>query len=263
MIGLERSAGLSASLVQGTLYRHETLTNQSAARAASAASARLYVFLEGDGSPWSEDGQRPAADPTPHEPLGLELAARSTDHTVLYVGRPCYFSAHADPACTPDLWTGARYSTGVVDSMAAVVNRYVDEHGFAPVVLVGYSGGGTLAVLMAPRIPSVRAVVTIAANLDVAAWTRLHGYLPLTGSLDPSTQPPLESPLIQIHLVGGHDSNVPGHLNQQYLRAQENPQIWQYPSFDHVCCWVKQWPTILKRLDASLSDSKPGPRADR
>jgi pimeloyl-ACP methyl ester carboxylesterase len=232
-------------VIQGAQFRHEIFASPR------RTDNVLYVFIEGDGSPWADHGTVAARDPTPLRPLALELAAR-TAHSVLYLGRPCYFHVHADRACSTDLWTSARYSRAVVDSMVAATNRYAASGGFAHVILIGYSGGGALAVLMAPAVRDVRAVITIAANLDVADWVDLHGYLPLERSLDPASQPPLSLDIEQRHLIGERDINVPESVNGRYLRTLGVDRIWRYSTFDHVCCWVQQWPAILERIDRDL-----------
>jgi pimeloyl-ACP methyl ester carboxylesterase len=245
----ERTAergGLSPDVIQGTPFRHQAFMRKM-------ASADLFVFIEGDGLPWTHGGTEIARDPTPRRPLALELAIH-TPHSILYLGRPCYFSMASDPGCSPVLWTSARYSDRVVASMAAAVNGYAATNGYRRAVLIGYSGGGTLAVLMAPRIPITRAVITIAANLDVAAWSRWHGYLPLDQSLNPATQPALAAEIIQLHLVAGRDANVPEMLDRGYFDSLKPGQIWHFPQFDHVCCWVEQWPQILGKIGAAISD---------
>lgn len=243
---------LASAVVEGTHYRHRIFFRF----AAPAPAAPLFVFIEGDGSPWTPDGARPAADPTPHRALTLELAARMQG-SVLYVGRPCYFAVQSEPACSAEVWTSARYSEAVVASMVAVVNRVAAQHGFRTTVLVGYSGGGTLAVLMAPRLTSAGAVITIAADLDVDAWTQWHGYLPLSGSLNPAMQAPLARSIRQVHLVGGQDRNVPEVVNSRYFQALAPGQIWRFPTFDHVCCWVEAWPGIVARLNADAGGVRP------
>ena len=68
--------------------------------------------------------------------------------------------------------------------------------------MIGYSGGGTLAQLVAEKFTQTRAVVTLAGNLDLAAWVQLHDYTPLGGSLNPAERPPLPGHILQIHYVG-------------------------------------------------------------
>lgn len=242
-----RHSGLTSAIVQGAGFRHQIFASQG------ATTDVLYVFIEGDGSPWTHAGTVVARDPTPHRALALELAVR-TPHSILYLGRPCYFQVRIDAVCTPDIWTSGRYSIQVVESMAAAVNSYAASGGFRHLVLIGYSGGGALAVLMAPHVPATRSVITIAANLDVDAWVRHYHYLPLDASLNPASQAPLAASIQQWHLIGERDINVPENLNQRYFDSLRPDRIWRFSEFGHTCCWVEQWPKILARLDAAMSD---------
>ncbi len=196
-------------------------------------------------------GSEISPNPTPHHALALALAIH-TPGPRLYLGRPCYFSAINDPACTSRVWTSERFSATVVASMAAAVNDYCADSCRSGVVLIGYSGGGVLAVLMAPLVSPKVAVVTIAADLDVDAWTRVHGYLPLEGSLNPATQPALAPRIREWHLVGDRDSVVPANINQRYFERIDTKYVLHYPQFDHVCCWVERWPEILVRIAAAM-----------
>ncbi len=241
-------AGLAASVVQGTRYQHQIFVSSALDR------TTLFVFIDGDGSPWRHGGSYVSHDPTPDRPLALELAAR-TPGAVIYLGRPCYFLARTDAACNSRVWTSERYSAQVVESMAAVINRYASENNARCLVLVGYSGGGALSVLMAPLVPPACAVVTIASDLDVDAWTRWHHYLPLDGSQNPAAQPPLDPLIAQWHLVADRDSNVPPQLSRRYLDRVPTDHIWHFSTFDHTCCWVEQWPEILTRIEAELAIS--------
>jgi pimeloyl-ACP methyl ester carboxylesterase len=51
--------------------------------------------------------------------------------------------------------------------MQAALERILASGHFDGVVLIGYSGGGTLAMLLAARVPETRGVITIAGNLDI------------------------------------------------------------------------------------------------
>jgi hypothetical protein len=239
-------AGLKMDLVQGGAYKHVTFAN------ASSTATPLYVFIEGDGLPWRSQGTRVSPDPTPRNALALALAIR-TPGSRLYLGRPCYFAAINDLACSPRVWTSERFSPTVVASMAAVVNRYCVESCRGGVVLIGYSGGGVLAVLMAPLVPSTVAVVTIAADLDIDAWARRHDYSALEGSLNPATLPPLPSRIREWHLVGDRDTVAPPELNRRYLDRVKTDYVWHFATFDHVCCWAQQWPELFFRIEAAVS----------
>ena len=206
----------------------------------AAEREELHVYIEGDGTPFIR-GTQVAGDPTPRKPVALRLMKRDRAFSV-YVGRPCYWGLAASQNCDPSLWTNKRYSAEVVESMRAAIRKQLNEHGAKRLVLIGHSGGGTLAMLLAPHFEETTAVITIAANLDIDAWADLHGYTRLDGSLNPATQPPLPDRIKQIHLAGGRDRNVPPHLI---------PNAIVYPRFTHSCCWEREWPQILRRAGVS------------
>jgi hypothetical protein len=211
------------------------------------AGNTLHVYLENDGTPWSSR-YVVATDPTPRRPVMLELMALDSA-PVLYLGRPCYSSGKRLPSCTPSVWTYERYSARVVDSLAAALRRYLQGTPFAHVALFGHSGGGTLAVLLAERVPETVAVVTLAGNLDLAGWTAYHRYTPLTGSLDPAVRAPLDPRILQWHYAGGRDGNVPASLIHRYASGRPGVRMVEIAEFDHVCCWSRAWPEILRELD--------------
>jgi hypothetical protein len=239
------AAGFGAIQLQGRPFSHTAFFRDS------GSGGPLWVFIDGDGSPWIRGGTEIATDPTPRRPLALSLAL-ATPGAVLYLGRPCYFAARRDPACNAELWTRARYGEAVVDSLATAVNGFAAAHGQARVVLVGYSGGGALAALLAPRLPPTTALVTIAANLDTDRWALLHGYTALTGSLNPALLPPPPPDIVQIHLVGDADRNVPPAAMSGYFQRAAAATVWHYAAFDHSCCWEREWPQILIRLQSAL-----------
>lgn len=243
--------GLSPVLLRGTIFQHHAFW------AAREASDLLVLFIDGDGSPWVHGGRRIAHDPTPRVPLALQLAVR-TPASVLYLGRPCYLEITRPPECSERLWTSQRYSSDVVASMSAAAAAFISEHHFKRVLLVGYSGGGALAVLMARVMPGISGVVTIAGNLDPDTWATFHGYLPLEGSLNPSLEPPLPATLKQWYLVGQRDTNVPPAAMARYLQRTPPGRIWTYARFDHACCWADEWPSIFARI-LSEFDGSPSP----
>lgn len=200
----------------------------------------LHVYVEGDGTPWL--GGLPALDPTPREPLALRLMARDTSAAIL-LGRPCYHGTGPRMFCDPVWWTDRRYSSQVVDSMADALSSLLPVG--RRVTLIGYSGGGVLAVLLAERLAVVDSVVTVAGNLDVDAWTDLHGYDGLAGSLNPARRSPLPAGIRQVHLAGALDANVPPSLVWSFAARQADAQVRVFEGFDHACCWLEAWPGIL------------------
>ena len=214
------------------------------------ACGTLHVYLAGDGTPWRTPWQV-ADDPTPRHPLVWRLMARDPA-PAWYLGRPCYHGAARDPGCTPWHWTMGRYSETVVAALATALRARVAQEGVRRVVLIGHSGGGTLAWLLAPRIPQTRLVITLAGNLNLAAWTARHGYTPLVDSLDPAAGPPLPAGIAQWHLVGTRDDNVPPGLLRALVPHLVPADRVREVAADHRNGWETPWSQELSRLAAEL-----------
>jgi pimeloyl-ACP methyl ester carboxylesterase len=243
--GYAAERGMTREVIQGDGYRHVVYR-----KAATRPSARLHLYLEGDGSPWLRR-HIPAADPTPRNPLALRLMARDEAES-FYLGRPCYHGFAAEPGCGTANWTSGRYSPDVVDSLSSVIGQIVKQRQVDQIVLIGYSGGGALAVLLAPRVAETRAVLTVAGNLDIDAWTALHGYTPLRASLNPIDMPPLAGSILQTHVVGSEDEVVPPSLTAGYAARRPGAELRILPGVDHRCCWEDLWPEILRILEQQL-----------
>lgn len=240
---------LDASVIETTAHRHLVLQREG-----DGPGLRLHVYIEGDGIPW-EGGREPARDPTPRNPLALRLMVDDSAD-VAYLGRPCYFGLSGDTACQPTLWTHQRYSAEVVSSMVQATHSLVAAGDYGEVVLIGFSGGGTIARLMARSIPELVGLLTVNANLDIERWVAAHGYQPLTGSLNPVDDLRLPPHVVHVQAVGSRDRVVPATVTSSYVRRHDDLIVWPYPAFDHVCCWLDVWPAILARFDEQLQSSR-------
>jgi pimeloyl-ACP methyl ester carboxylesterase len=210
------------------------------------AAGRLHVYLEGDGTPWIRR-TRVSPDPTPRNPLALRLMALDPA-PALYLARPCYNGTAGAPPCGPRLWTSGRYSEEVVATMAAALRQLIKAWSVTDVTLVGYSGGGVLAWLLAQRIPEVSVLVTISANLDIDRWADRHGFTRLTGSLNPAAGARMRGGVQQWHFAGRDDNNVPPALIGEAARQLGVAERVFIQESDHHCCWTRLWPGILRRL---------------
>ena len=158
----------------------------------------VMVVFEADGAAWRLRGYLPPSNPTPHRAVGAEIASALAHafvkNTVLYVGRHCQFvspeSSSFQAQCLRNhLWTTGRFGEKVVQDMSWLLDTLkTDELGDQDrrLILIGFSGGGTLATLVAMRRSDAACLVTFAAPLDLAAWVAWHGLTPLTESLDPA-----------------------------------------------------------------------------
>ncbi|MES2259448.1 MAG: alpha/beta fold hydrolase [Pseudomonadota bacterium] len=238
--------GFNSILLRGDGFDHRSYAVQ-----AEKAGTTLHVYIEHDGTPWARVDSV-SEDPTPRTAYALELMAKDSGPRLL-LGRPCYFQEKTNPRCSPLAWTHERYSLEVVASMVAALRRYLSAHPFRHVVLVGYSGGGTLAWLMAARVPETTGLVTIAANLDIDQWARLHNYSALVGSLNPATAPALSPSVAERHYVGGRDVNVPPSVVRSFARRHPGASVIEIADFDHTCCWIEHWPRLLAGPDSAAT----------
>lgn len=239
-------------------YTRETLESggfrlAALRRGSPAPGTLLTIYIEGDGHAFRHRN-RPAADPTPKRAPGLELALQDPGANVMYLARPCQFQTRPlPPNCTPALWTTARYSEAVVAAMNSAIHQAAQ--GFDRVALVGYSGGGTVAALIAARRSDVAWLVTVAANLDHVRWTARHGVTPLAGSLNAADVARAVQHLPQVHFVGGRDDIVPVEIVNSFMAPMDETSrvsVRIEPGFDHECCWVEAWPRLLEEARALL-----------
>jgi dienelactone hydrolase len=213
-------------------------------REEAAEAGPLVIFLEGDGQ-LRTTSLEPFVDTTPKHPIALELALH-TPARVAYIVRPCHADGR-DAKCDLEQWRTARYSSDVVDSLVASVREASRMANAREVELVGYSGGGTLAVLVAERLDNVARVITIAANLDTDAWASLHGYPALSRSLNPAVS---ERPHVwpELHLFGTEDEVVPRVTTSKYFERRADAQQRAIEGVDHTCCWVQRWPDLWQQV---------------
>jgi hypothetical protein len=233
------AVGMLRIQVEGRGLRHAVYQP----RAAPGRAGPVHVYLTGDGTPYIRRTV-PASDPTPRRPVILDLMAMDTAPRLL-LGRPCYHGLAQTKGCTPALWTQARFGEQVVESMVAALERIVPEG--RGILLIGFSGGGTLAVLIARRLPDVVGVVTLGANLNTDAWTDLHGYSRLILSENPVSMPRLPEDLMQLHLAGRHDRVVPPDLILP-AAALLGGRSRVLPDTTHRRGWRRHWPALLEEI---------------
>lgn len=211
--------------------------------------ALIHVYLEGDGRPWIK-GRSPATNPSSQQLTALRLMMLDPNPS-LYLNRPCY-GLHTLPAnCHPQFWTSGRYSPLVVETLQKALDKLGEENPGVRWLLIGHSGGGTLAMLIAQGREDVAGIITLAANLDTDAWTRHFGYLPLEQSLNPALMPPLPMEIPRWHFAAERDTQVPASLIAKAAEVDENARFILLPG-DHNCCWQEHWPRIPGEMAAQL-----------
>lgn len=196
----------------------------------------IHIYLDGDGTPW-KNKRWLSKDPTSRTPLILQLMQLDKSPALL-LGRPCYHGLNITPKCDAKYWTSHRYSTAVVQSMRLALLQWLAQREYDQVILIGYSGGGVLAMLLADQIPKLKYVVTLAANLNVSEWSLYHGYPPLYDSLNPADLE-LNTQIQQLHIAGTEDKIVPAYIIEKFAAKQENATYLLLSKQDHRCCWLQ------------------------
>ncbi len=235
---------MTQSVQQGGTFKHRVFFKPG-------DGDRLHIYIEGDGQAWW-NRHRVSRDPTPHNPIMLKLMMLDPAPAI-YIARPCYYMNGIEPdfedsACTPYWWTFGRYSRPVVDSLATIVKR--ESKPYKAIVLIGHSGGGTIATLLAEGHPKTEAVVTLAANLKVSEWVSFHHYTPLVDSLDPTLDIRLSEKITQLHYIGANDTEVKADWFSVYLANHPNASLTRVPDVTHQDGWEHYWPAILSDLAA-------------
>lgn len=203
-------------------------------------------YIEGDGAAF-EGKYRISRNPTPRRQMLMILASIDKRPNVIYIGRPCqYTPMDLNPKCLHDTsyWTDKRMSDDTVIAINDVINK-TNSSG-AKFSLVGYSGGGGIAVLIAARNPRVKDIITVAGNLDHRAFTDYHNVTPMIGSLNPINYAKLVNQIPQWHLSGGKDKIVPPFIADKFVQAAGSTCVKQkiFSGNDHRAGWDAVWEYI-------------------
>ena len=203
----------------------------------------LTVYVEGDGAPWLS-AYHPPHDPTPVKPTALALAAADPAPAVVYLGRPCqYLDASGLANCSPRWWTTHRFAPEVVAAYDQALDVLKARTGARSLKLIGYSGGGVVAALLAMRRQDVSLLITLASPLAVGEWARLKGISPLDGSLDPALEPG-SLPHAE-YWIGTEDEIVPVSVVESFAQ-RKGGSVRRAKGYGHECCWVRDWPQLIK-----------------
>jgi dienelactone hydrolase len=155
--------------------------------------------------------------------------------------------------CNQELWTSARFAETVIDSSNHAIDLLKQQFGASSLRLIGYSGGGAIAALVAARRSDVIQLVTVAGNLDHEAWTRHHSISPLHRSLNPADAWHALARIPQVHFIGENDRNIGPFVIDAYLERfpdGQRPPVHLVKDADHYCCWMEHWPALLRIIHA-------------
>jgi len=181
--------------------------------------------------------------------VALKLAA--TDHAVplLYVARPCQFGGIGDnPRCLQQYWTSHRFAPEVIEATSVVIDQVKEAADATAIELVGFSGGGAVAVLVAARRTDVTSIRTVAGNLDHVILNQHKQVSALSGSLNPADVAEQVSTIPQIHFVGAEDNLIGTYVAESYrsrVTARNCIAIQTVSGASHGDGWEDIWPRLL------------------
>lgn len=209
------------------------------------AGAPIRVYIAGDGLAWLTRHD-PSPDPTPINPVALRLASADSFENVVFIARPCQYTA--DAACAQADWTSERFSPAIVTAFNAALDALAAQYGAPAFELVGISGGANIAGLLAARRSDIANIRTVAGDIDNHAFIAVHDLSPMPLSLDMADEAQNISHLPQNHFVGGNDDVVPPAIARSYAAKTQNGacvNIVAVANAAHETGWVAQWPRLL------------------
>ncbi|MBU0969098.1 MAG: alpha/beta hydrolase [Proteobacteria bacterium] len=215
----------------------------------------LTIYIEGDGLAWLSRS-RVSSDPTPIYPMGLALAlAHPRAGQALYLARPFQFGQKRN--INRQYWTHARFAPQVIQAYAQILDDLKQKNQFTGFHLVGYSGGGGIAALLAARRNDVTLLITVAGNLDHRAWTKHHRVSSLSESLNPADHSAKLALIPQVHFYGEKDRIIPGSIAAAYAQSFPDRRLLKIvpvPDMGHGEGWDLLWPKLYDRALAHFHD---------
>lgn len=209
----------------------------------------IHVYIEGDGNSWRTK-YKLSTNPTPKQALALKLAMRDPHPNVIYIARPCQYTPHKlDPLCTKKYWSSHRYAPEVIQATNEVLDQIKTKN--TNFVLIGFSGGASVAALTASTRQDIQGLITVAGDLDHESLNQYHHTTPLHGSLNPKHIAQQLKNLPQQHFNGDKDTIVPTWVAEQFVKqVQSNcAQVHTFKGISHHQGWEELWPTtIIKPL---------------
>lgn len=196
------------------------------------------IYIEGDGHAFNAHGL-PTSDPTPRGTLMRELAFGDKNANVIYLARPCQYEKNN--LCEQKYWTTARFAKEVIESEYEAIRSIAGNN---EVILIGFSGGGQIAGLIAATKNDIKVkkIITIAGNLNHNAWTEYHHLPKLSDSmnLEDVYSDFISKP--QQHYVGGKDKVIPMEITKQFIDNDELLVV--VPEATHNDNWNTIFPAI-------------------
>ncbi|WP_135074798.1 alpha/beta hydrolase [Terasakiella sp. SH-1] len=204
------------------------------------------VYIEGDGFAWV-NRRTISSNPTPLNPIGMKLSALDAVPNLLYLARPCqYVDLTQQKNCTRKIWTSHRFSKEVLSSYQEILDHLKGQYH-----LVGFSGGGAIASLLAATRSDVLSLRTIAGNLDHEAINTHHNVSPISHSLNPVDYIVALENIPQIHYAGKADRTIPPWVADGFAKRFSDIsciEVIHTANTSHTKGWETFWVTQVTQI---------------
>jgi len=187
----------------------------------------------------------------------LHLAVSDPAPQLLYLARIGQFNNANVGAKYKKYWGNARFSPEAVLAASQAIDQTKSLTKAEKVHLVGFSGGGGLAAILAEQRKDVASLITVAGLLDTEWWAIEYlQHLSANGanyshafslSINPADQAESIAALPQVHFSGSNDTNIPPQMVSQFQKkipfTHFQHIILPYP---HNQGWTESWPRQLE-----------------
>lgn len=215
-------------------------------RGLSGQAEEMVVYLEGDGRAVVHG--HVTQNPTSVKPMAFELACFDPAPAVLYLARVGQYQPTQNGKNYQIYWSNKRFAEEVVNSANLALDEAKQRLGVRRIHLVGYSGGGSLAVLLAERRSDIYSLVTVAGLLDTQWWVREKKFQPLIGSLNPADCVSTLLTLHQVHFYGTEDVIIPAIMSAHFQGLATFAKFRRVGvATNHWRDWPELWPDLLTR----------------
>ncbi len=209
-----------------------------------------HIYIEGDGSEYTSPEEW-EGNPTPKNPIALHLASKDNAQNVIYLARPCQYTAmkSSTESCDEKYWKDSRFSEDVINAYSEALDEIAKRYDITSFHLIGYSGGAALATLIATQRNDILSLRTVSGILNHDTQRSINGLPALTDSLNPANETLSLTKIPQYHFIGGQDEIVPPAVIHSYLQSMPptnciQTMLVQEAAYDDG--WVNKWPELLK-----------------
>ncbi len=205
-------------------------------------SANIYI-----------EGERSNTNPssTPFNPVALHLASKDKANNVIYIAHPCQYTGmiSVTDKCSDSYDNESSFSDEVIESYNTALDDISRRYNIQKFNLIGYSGGGGIATLLAAKRSDIVSLRTVAGILDHETYTTLLKAPAMTQSINPASEAATLTKMPQYHFIGGRDDIVPPAILHSFLQSMPPTNCVQTMLVQeamHDSGWVDKWPELLE-----------------